>query len=118
MHTATRARSVASGLFISWAANTMILFSQLRKATRHLLFFDYGPPSSTMFLAGMGRSGTTWARNIINYDDSYRVMFEPFLPAQVSEARHFRYIQYLNPQERDPLLVTAAQKILAGKGSQ
>ena len=99
----------------SWAATTMIHFSQIRKATRHLLLVDYGPPSSTMFLAGMGRSGTTWAGNIINYDGSYRVMFEPFLPALVSEAKHFEYIQYLNPRERDPLLVTAAQKILAGK---
>ena len=36
-------------------------------------------------------------------------------PALVSEARHFEYIQYLNPRQRDPLLVTAAQKILAGR---
>ena len=90
-------------------------FSRLWKAIRHLLIVDHGPTSSTLFLAGMGRSGTTWAGNIINYDGSYRVMFEPFFPALVSEARHFEYIQYLNPRQRDPVLVTAAQRILAGR---
>jgi hypothetical protein len=71
--------------------------------------------SDTVFLAGMGRSGTTWAADIVNYDGGFRVMFEPFLPVRVHEADAFEYIQYVNPLERDPVLVGAAQTILAGR---
>lgn len=50
-------------------------------------FIDTGRIEDAVILAGMGRSGTTWGADVLNYDKSCRVMFEPFYPAAVHEAR-------------------------------
>ena len=68
-----------------------------------------------MILAGMGRSGTTWAARLINYDQSYRILFEPFCPWVTREARRFEYMQYINPRCHNPILVNQAKKILSGR---
>ena len=34
--------------------------------------------SNTLIIAGAGRSGTTWLSEILNYDNEYRDIFEPF----------------------------------------
>jgi len=78
-------------------------------------FLDRGKPDDAILLIGMGRSGTTWAADIINYDRSCRVLFEPFFPALVPEARGFKYIQYMRPTDDDPILAAAAARILAGR---
>ena len=75
---------------------------------------DRGRLDDLIIVAGMGRSGTTWAGNIINYDNSYRVLFEPFFPAKASEAKGFEYIQYLNPHYRNEVLANQARAILTG----
>jgi hypothetical protein len=51
--------------------------------------------TSTVFLAGSGRSGTTWIGNIINHNNDYRVCFEPFHPEKVPEFSSFKNRQYL-----------------------
>ena len=73
------------------------------------------PAAKTVLVAGMGRSGTTWVADLINHDRSFRVLFEPFLPARVRETSVFEYIQYMPPEERDRVLVDAAQAILEGR---
>jgi hypothetical protein len=78
-------------------------------------FIDVGRPEDVILVAGMGRSGTTWAANVINHDHTHRVLFEPFFPARVSDARGFQYIQYLHPLSRDTLLTKKARRILSGK---
>jgi hypothetical protein len=83
------------------------------RARRFLV--DYGGVDATTFVAGMGRSGTTWVADIVNYDDRHRILFEPFLPHEVEEARPFEYIQYLSPQDTDSARVKAARRILGGK---
>ena len=85
----------------------------VNKARSH--FLDIGKPNDVTILAGMGRSGTTWAGDIVNHDGSYRVLFEPFYPVKVKQAAEFEYIQYLNPDCQNELLSTQANKILAGK---
>jgi len=77
--------------------------------------FDTGGSGNSVILAGMGRSGTTWAGDIINYDHSYRVLFEPFFPKMTSEAKGFEYIQYLKPNDNNPDLIRQAKRILQGK---
>ena len=79
------------------------------------LIMDIGKPDDLIILAGMGRSGTTWAGNIINYDNSYRVLFEPFFPAKVKEAKSFEYIQYFSPRCNNATLANQAKRILGGK---
>ena len=88
----------------------------LESAISRLPFFpiDAGGPNISVLLVGMGRSGTTWAGNLINYDRGCRMVFEPFFPARVRAARRFEYLQYLHPDYEDPVLAGDARKILAG----
>lgn len=77
---------------------------------------DLGRASDTsVLLAGMGRGGTTWAGNILNYDGRQRVLFEPFHPEQVRLARGFERPHYIHPQETDHPLAKSARKILSGQ---
>src|SRR5688572_637852 len=39
-----------------------------------------------LWLIGDGRSGTTWAANLLNHRGRYRQLFEPFHPQMVSAA--------------------------------
>lgn len=70
---------------------------------------------TTVFLAGTGRSGTTWIANIINYKNAYRLMFEPFHSQKVGLVRHFRYRQYIRPENREKKFMRPAKAILSGK---
>jgi len=78
------------------------------------LLIDFNDYHRTVFLAGTGRSGTTWVANIINYSNSYRLMFEPFNPNAVDIVGHFRYRQYLRPENKDPRYLEPANTILSG----
>ncbi len=71
--------------------------------------------SSAIFIAGMGRSGTTWLSELINYKQNYRDIFEPFLPYKVPIANSFKYLQYLNQNNQDAQLINSAKTILSGK---
>ena len=95
----------------------MEIRATLKRTISKVNFFpvDLGGPDVSIILAGMGRSGTTWAGSIINYDDSYRVLFEPFLPTKVKEAKGFEYIQYLDPGCNNVALANQARAILTGK---
>lgn len=69
----------------------------------------------TVFLAGTGRSGTTWVANIINYANAYRLMFEPFHSEKVGQVRHFRYRQYIRPENQEAKFVGPVKAILSGR---
>jgi hypothetical protein len=89
------------------------------KAARRLrgqLYIDRGPDQrKTVFLAGSGRSGTTWLADIVNYRNDYRYIHEPFHRHQVRICRAFGYRQYLRPDVRDSLFVDPARRILTGR---
>jgi hypothetical protein len=74
-----------------------------------------GDPRDAVFLAGSGRSGTTWVAEIINHRNRYRFIFEPFHPDRVGLCRHFRRKQYLRPEDRREEYLEAARRILAGE---
>jgi hypothetical protein len=76
---------------------------------------DMGKADDLLIVAGMGRSGTTWVSDIINYDNRYRVVFEPFSPTRVPEAQAFDFLPYLRPDCDDATLTTQARRILAGQ---
>ncbi|MGB3634789.1 MAG: sulfotransferase [Rubrobacteraceae bacterium] len=69
---------------------------------------------NSIFLAGSGRSGTTWLSEILNHDNEYRYIFEPFYPDKVSLCKNFRRKQYLRPDDRREEFLDPAQKILSG----
>lgn len=87
----------------------------LRENHRKRLYLDLGDYRRTVFLAGMGRSGTTWVEDIINYDHSYRVMFEPFHTKKLNLLKGWNYRQYLRPDNQDEMFLVPAKKISSGR---
>ena len=71
--------------------------------------------ANTILLSSMGRSGSTWISSLINYSNTHREIFEPFLPIRVAEANVFEYTQYLNPHVDDSGYIEAAKNILEGR---
>ena len=69
---------------------------------------------NAVFLAGSGRSGTTWVSEMINYRNGYRFVFEPFHPGKVRVCKNFRRKQYLRPDDRREEYLGPARKILTG----
>lgn len=84
-------------------------------SSRYCFADNNGDYRSCVLLAGGGRSGTTWLANVINYDNSYRFMFEPFYNLRVAEWRGFLDQQYLPPDNNDDTYLRAAEKILSGQ---
>lgn len=92
------------------------LISKIWRKIRSRIFIDYHQDyRSAIFLAGVGRSGTTWVSEIINYNNEYRYVFEPFHPYRVSEVKGFTYHQYIRPQNHDPRLLESAKAVLSGR---
>jgi hypothetical protein len=70
---------------------------------------------NTVLLSGSGRSGTTWLANIINNDNSFRYMFEPFHPELVSIVKHFNSRQYLRETDKNEEYLMPASRIFSGR---
>jgi hypothetical protein len=87
---------------------TGVLFSRLFGALHVDLDRDH---RSSVFLAGSGRSGTTWVSEILNHSNDYRLVFEPFHPGQIGV---FRRKQYLRPDDRREEYLGAAKRVLTG----
>ena len=60
---------VPTQIYLMMAAPTMKKLKLFRNTV--LIDIDTGKKNSTIFLSGMGRSGTTWISEIINHDNSY-----------------------------------------------
>lgn len=69
---------------------------------------------NTVFLAGSGRGGTTWIAEIINYDNAYRFIFEPFSATHVPLCRDFKRGQYIRPDDEAPAFIEPARIVLSG----
>ena len=73
-----------------------------------------GDASTTMLLAGAGRSGTTWLADLICSASPTRLMFEPFHSLQVDAFRKFAYFQYMSADEEDAGLKEFANTVMTG----
>ena len=71
-----------------------------------------GDLSDAVFLAGGARSGTTWLSELINYDNAYRYMFEPFGVKQLGD---FWYGSYIRPDDASPSLRDHAANVFSGR---
>lgn len=68
---------------------------------------------NTILLIGSGRSGTTIISNIINYQNSFRYLFEPFkLEKEMFSGKHG---SYLRPGQYDQKKHKIIEKILSGR---
>jgi hypothetical protein len=74
-----------------------------------------GDPADAVFLAGTGRSGTTWVSRIIDYRREYRLVFEPFDPDRVPLVRGFLSKQYLRPDDDREEYLGPARAVLSGR---
>ena len=68
-----------------------------------------------ILISSMGRSGSTWMSNLINYKSDYKEVFEPFFPARVREAELFGYYKYLDVSNHEHHLEQVAKLIINGK---
>jgi hypothetical protein len=69
----------------------------------------------SIFLAGSGRGGTTWVAEMINYDNAFRFIFEPFNPRVMPLCRDFANRQYIRPGDTRPKFVDPARAIVTGR---
>jgi hypothetical protein len=70
--------------------------------------------TGSVFIAGTGRSGTTWLADIISSQIPCRVMFEPFQSMLVKDYSMFHYHQYMRPMENNQELHAYCHRILSG----
>lgn len=90
------------------------LMDSLLSKFRNTFLVDFGELSGTVILAGTGRSGTTWVENIINANNDYRVMFEPFYSGKIDLLSGWKYRQYLRVDDRRDIYLDSARTILSG----
>lgn len=69
---------------------------------------------NSVFLAGSGRSGTTWVEDIINHNNSYRIMFEPFHVEKNPTLKGWSLRQYIDPQDKDKNIQSIIEQNLSG----
>jgi hypothetical protein len=81
---------------------------------RGQIYFDRGEPTSSLFLAGSPRSGTTWVAERVAAG-GLRLIFEPFHPGEVRTSRVFGNRRYLRPSNADPRFVRPAERIVHGR---
>jgi Sulfotransferase family len=80
------------------------------------LYIDAGRDyQNTVILAGSARGGTTWIAELLNFDNSYRMIFEPFFPSHVPLCRAFAKQQYLRPEDDDPTFLNPIRTIVSGQ---
>ena len=83
---------------------------------RQRCFVDLKPgEKNSILLVGDGRSGTTWVSNIINYNNEFRYMFEPFHPHFVDASRGFQMFQYLRPSSDARYFLNTARAVITGQ---
>jgi hypothetical protein len=70
---------------------------------------------NTVLLAGCARSGSTWVSDLINYDNAYRYVFEPFRNDRAEVCRIFEGRQYLRPDAAEPRYYEASVQVLTGR---
>lgn len=81
-----------------------------------LFYLDRGGGhTDTVFLAGSGRSGTTWLSDLINHRGEYRLIFEPFYPQRVGLCGSFNLRQYLRANDDRVEFLAPAREILSGR---
>lgn len=88
----------------------------LLELTKALCYVDRaGGPEDCAFLAGGGRSGTTWLMEIINANRDHRVVFEPFAAHKVRFLGRFTVEQYIAVDDDDPEVAAVVDRVIHGR---
>ncbi len=75
---------------------------------------EHARPDNVIFLAGSGRSGTTWLANLLNHRQDFSYYFEPLNHHQVKGIDPFGWRQYLRPDGDYPEHRKVAENFLYG----
>ena len=85
-------------------------------AIQHSFYLDVNPDHrASVLVAGSGRSGTTWLAEVLNYDNHYRLVGEPFTREHVPIVRHFARLQYVRPDDDADAIYRPSRAILEGR---
>ena len=68
-----------------------------------------------VWLIGDGRSGTTWVSSLINYQQYYREMFEPFHPRVLQRTEAFEPNRYIRSDDQHEAFRRIAAEIFSGR---
>jgi Sulfotransferase family len=74
-----------------------------------------GHNRDSVLICGMQRSGTTWLGDVVNYDNEYRSIYEPFHNRRVPQVAHFKNWQYLRPDDNSPEYLDPATAVFDGR---
>lgn len=85
-----------------------------RLGVRYIVDRDHDYRAST-FLAGTARSGTTWVSELINHDNQYRYVFEPFDERKIPAVASLGGRRYVRPSDDSPELYDLADYVLSGR---
>jgi hypothetical protein len=87
----------------------------VRSTVRQVHFDTNSGAENSILLAGGGRGGTTWIAEMINFDNAFRFIFEPFWGEKVPAARSFHNPQYIRPNNVDPTFLDPARQVMSGR---
>jgi len=68
-----------------------------------------------VWIVGDGRSGTTWLAELINHNNDFRFMFEPFHPSYVGLMEGMELFKYLSPNEEDKGFRSITSMVFSGE---
>ncbi len=89
--------------------------SAIRTKMSGACHFDVGGIGASVLLAGTGRSGTTWLAEMINSENGFRYLFEPFHAEKVPLCSGMPYRPYVLPGGENDKLERIALRILTGR---
>jgi hypothetical protein len=91
-------------------------FKKAKKKIKTQCYLDFGSDyRNTVLLAGVGRSGTTWVADVINYKKDRRYIFEPFAAEYVPHCKIIKDRQYIRPDNLNRQYITVAERVLSGR---
>jgi hypothetical protein len=98
-----------------WIPGGYRLERKFRVALGRRFLVDLGDDHrKNIYIAGTGRSGTTWLSELVNHRNTYRQIFEPFHPNSPVGPVFPRHL-YLRADDPDGLRLRAAQRVLHGQ---
>ncbi len=85
------------------------------KSLSYKLNYFSGNYRKKIWLIGDGRSGTTWAAGLINWNKNFREMFEPFHPKFVAESKDVSPHLYVRGDDAKSPVDEIAPLVFSGK---